>query len=154
MAQRSIPSILAGLKPALRRRRLCAASAAFADWQGRMDQLRAQAGKRNLVNTYVWDGDGGLRAEEQSFASTIEHSISTATLVGGSLGISGEVAAFGYKVSGSVVASGSPARGSGKTLSASRSLGSPSICPASSAMASPTCATPLVPGERSTATAS
>ncbi len=98
------------------------ASAAFADWQGRMDRLSAQAGKRNLVNTYVWDSDGGLRAEEQSFASTIEHSISTATLVGGSLGISGEVAAFGYKVSGSVVASGSLARSSGKTLSSSKSL--------------------------------
>lgn len=98
------------------------ASAAFADWQGRMDRLLAQAGKRNLVNTYVWDGDGGLRAEEQSFASTIEHSISTATLVGGSLGISGEVAAFGYKVAGSVVASGSLARSSGKTLSSSKSL--------------------------------
>lgn len=98
------------------------ASAAFADWQGRMDRLSAQAGKRNLVNTYVWDGDGGLRAEEQSFASTIEHSISTATLVGGSLGLSAEVAAFGYKVSGSVVASGSLARSSGKTLSSSKSL--------------------------------
>jgi hypothetical protein len=98
------------------------ASAAFADWQGRMDRLSAQAGKRNLVHTYVRDGDGGLRAEEQSFASTIEHSISTATLVGGSLGLSAEVAAFGYKVSGSVVASGSLARASGKTLSSSKSL--------------------------------
>ena len=55
------------------------AGAAFADWQLRMANIQTRAGKRNIVNTYVWDGDGGLRTEEQSFASTIEHSINTET---------------------------------------------------------------------------
>jgi hypothetical protein len=32
--------------------------------------------RSNIVNTYVWDADGGLRAEvQQSFASTAEHTI-------------------------------------------------------------------------------
>jgi len=62
-------------------RRYADRSAAFAatdgmrSWQKNMNQLRLRAGKRNIVNTYVWDADGGLRSEAQQFASTIEHSI-------------------------------------------------------------------------------
>jgi hypothetical protein len=40
-----------------------------------MENLQIRAGKRNIVNTYVWDADGGFHAEEQQFASTVEHSI-------------------------------------------------------------------------------
>lgn len=70
------------------------ATASFADWQRNMENLQVRAGKRNIVNTYVWDGDGGLHVEEQQFASTVEHSI------GGSfemdLGVGGEMSlAFG-----------------------------------------------------------
>ncbi len=51
------------------------ASDSFASWQKKMETLQIRAGKRNIVNTYVWDGDGGFHAEEQQFASTVEHSI-------------------------------------------------------------------------------
>ena len=51
------------------------AAACFAGWQRRMEDLQLRAGKRNIVNTYVWDADGGLRAEVQSFAGTAEHTI-------------------------------------------------------------------------------
>jgi hypothetical protein len=44
-------------------------------WQRNMERIRTYASKRNIVNTYVWDADGGLRTEAQSFANTIEHSI-------------------------------------------------------------------------------
>jgi hypothetical protein len=46
-----------------------------ADWQNQMDLLRDKARKRNIVNTYVWDADGGLRTETQQFASVVEHTI-------------------------------------------------------------------------------
>ena len=51
------------------------ASASFAAWQRTMESLQIRAGKRNIVNTYVWDADGGFHAEEQQFASTVEHSV-------------------------------------------------------------------------------
>jgi len=51
------------------------ATDSFAGWQKRMENILARSGKRNIVNTYVWDADGGLRAEAQSFASTAEHTI-------------------------------------------------------------------------------
>jgi len=47
----------------------------FAGWQKRMEGIQIRAGKRNIVNTYVWDADGGLRTEAQSFANTVEHTI-------------------------------------------------------------------------------
>ncbi len=68
------------------------ASSGFAGWQRRMENIQILAGKHNIVNNYVWDADGGLRAEAQNFANTIEHTI------GGSLsfsfGIGAEVRAF------------------------------------------------------------
>ncbi|MCG3139963.1 MAG: hypothetical protein HDKAJFGB_00895 [Anaerolineae bacterium] len=51
------------------------ASDSFHAWQKKMEDLQIRAGKRNIVNTYVWDADGGFHAEEQQFASAIEHSI-------------------------------------------------------------------------------
>lgn len=51
------------------------ASDSFHAWQKRMEDLQIRAGKRNIVNTYVWDADGGYHAEEQQFASMVEHSI-------------------------------------------------------------------------------
>jgi hypothetical protein len=57
------------------------ATNSFAGWQKRMEDLQIRAGKRNIVNTYVWDADGGLRTEQQSFANTVEHTI------GGSFGM-------------------------------------------------------------------
>jgi hypothetical protein len=51
------------------------ASDGFASWQRKLETLQIRAGKRNIVNTYVWDGDGGFHAEEQQFASTVEHSV-------------------------------------------------------------------------------
>lgn len=51
------------------------ASSKLADWQKRMEDIQIRSGKRNIVNTYVWDADGGLRAEAQSFANTAEHTI-------------------------------------------------------------------------------
>ncbi|MGB8690142.1 MAG: LamG domain-containing protein, partial [Microcoleus sp.] len=51
------------------------ATESFAGWQKRMEDIQIRAGKRNIVNTYVWDADGGLRTEAQSFANTVEHTI-------------------------------------------------------------------------------
>jgi hypothetical protein len=51
------------------------ASECFEKWQHKMESLQVRAGKRNIVNTYVWDGDGGFHAEEQQFASTVEHTV-------------------------------------------------------------------------------
>lgn len=65
------------------------ASDAFAGWQKKMERLQVRAGKRNIVNTYIWDGDGGLRIEAQSFASTVEHSI------GGSFAMNAGIGGFG-----------------------------------------------------------
>jgi hypothetical protein len=98
------------------------AGAAFADWQLRMENIQRKAGKRNIVNTYVWDGDGGMRAEEQSFASTIEHSINTELSHGGGGGASTDTAVFSFKFSLSLVGSRSKVEGSSKTLGLARSL--------------------------------
>ncbi|WP_309894609.1 LamG-like jellyroll fold domain-containing protein [Archangium sp.] len=98
------------------------AGAAFADWQLRMENIQRKAGKRNIVNTYVWDGDGGMRAEEQSFASTIEHSINTELSHGGGGGASTETAVFSFKFSLSLVGYRGKVEGSSKTLSLAKSL--------------------------------
>lgn len=66
------------------------ASVAFAGWQAKMEDLRIRAGKRNIVNTYVWDADGGLRSESQSFANTVEHSIGGSFKLNAGLGAEAE----------------------------------------------------------------
>ncbi|WP_438031091.1 LamG-like jellyroll fold domain-containing protein [Sorangium sp. So ce233] len=98
------------------------ASGAFSDWQHRMAGIQTKAGKRNIVNTYVWDGDGGLRAEEQGFASTIEHSISTETSHSGGGGFSSEASIYAFKYSISLVGSGGRVDANSKTLSTSKAL--------------------------------
>ena len=47
----------------------------LASWQKKMEAIQIRAGKRNIVNNYVWDADGGMRCESQSFANTAEHMI-------------------------------------------------------------------------------
>ncbi|HWN69325.1 MAG TPA: hypothetical protein VNM90_16910, partial [Haliangium sp.] len=98
------------------------AGAAFADWQIRMGNIQTRAGKRNIVNTYVWDGDGGLRTEEQSFASTIEHSTNTEWSHSGGAGGLADVAYSGFKFTLSLVGSGSEVHAMSKTLGLSKSL--------------------------------
>ncbi len=70
----------------------------FASWQQKMEDIQIRAGKRNIVNTYVWDGDGGLRSEAQSFASTIEHSIGGSFSLNAGLGAEGNFNALGAAV--------------------------------------------------------
>ena len=43
------------------------------EWQKKIDVLRKDAYTRNLVNTYTWDADGGIRIAEQSVANSIRH---------------------------------------------------------------------------------
>ncbi|MBW4569795.1 MAG: LamG domain-containing protein [Tolypothrix carrinoi HA7290-LM1] len=64
------------------------ATESFAGWQKRMENIQIRAGKRNIVNTYVWDADGGLRTEAQSFANTVEHTIGGSFSMGAGLGVS------------------------------------------------------------------
>lgn len=62
------------------------ASTAFDSWQRKMETLQVQAGKRNIANTYVWDGDGGWRAETQQFMNSIEHTVGASLNFNASLG--------------------------------------------------------------------
>ena len=98
------------------------ANAAFSDWQRRMEGLKAAAGKRNIVNTYVWDADGGLHAEEQSFASTIEHSITSETNDEGGAGLDTENEIAGFMFNISLIGSGGRSDANSKTLSTSSAL--------------------------------
>lgn len=63
----------------------------FAAWQQKMEDLLVKAGKHNIVNSYVWDANGGFRADTQQFASTIEHSVGSSVSYDASLGISLEL---------------------------------------------------------------
>jgi len=65
------------------------AMASFAGWQRNMENIQVRAGKRNIVNTYVWDADGGLRTEAQSFANTVEHTIGGSFAMNAALGMEG-----------------------------------------------------------------
>lgn len=63
----------------------------FSAWQQKMEDLRAKAGKHNIVNAYVWDADGGFRTDTQEFANTIEHTIGSTVSYDASLGLSLEL---------------------------------------------------------------
>ncbi len=78
------------------------ASTSFAAWQRTMESLQVRAGKRNIVNTYIWDADGGFHAEQQQFASTIEHSIGGSFDLSIALGGRAEVAISKVMVGASV----------------------------------------------------
>ncbi|GCL43475.1 LamG-like jellyroll fold domain-containing protein [Dolichospermum planctonicum] len=69
------------------------ATDSFAGWQKRMESIQIRSGKRNIVNTYVWDADGGLRTETQSFANTVEHTIGGSFSMNAGLGVEGKFAA-------------------------------------------------------------
>lgn len=73
------------------------ADSCFESWQKKMERLQILAGKRNIVNTYVWDADGGLRTEAQSFASTAEHTIGGSFSIGGALGIEGAIGISAFR---------------------------------------------------------
>lgn len=73
------------------------ASDCFAGWQRTMENIQIRAGKRNIVNTYVWDADGGLRTESQSFANTAEHTIGGSFSLNAGLGFEGAIGAGGFK---------------------------------------------------------
>jgi hypothetical protein len=98
------------------------ASEAFAAWQLQMTKIQTQAGKRNVVNTYIWDGDGGLRAEEQSFANTVEHSLGTTMINAGGSGWLHEVTLAKFRSELSLIGSGSSVASSSKSLNRSRTL--------------------------------
>ena len=67
-------------------------------WQTKMQDILIRAGKRNLVNTYVWDADGGLRTEAQSFANTVEHVIGGAFTMEAAFGGEGNFNVAGASV--------------------------------------------------------
>ncbi|MEO0932937.1 MAG: LamG-like jellyroll fold domain-containing protein, partial [Cyanobacteria bacterium J06641_2] len=74
------------------------ATESFADWQRKMEAIQISAGKRNIVNTYVWDADGGLRTEAQSFANTAEHTIGGTFSLDAALGLESQFGFFGAAV--------------------------------------------------------
>ncbi|MGG6242058.1 LamG-like jellyroll fold domain-containing protein [Nodosilinea sp. AN01ver1] len=89
-------------------------------WQQRLEQLLIDARKRNIVNTYVWDGDGGLRSETQEFADTIEQTIGGSFSLDGGLGITGFVQGLGVWVNLTALATAHITQVSTKTESRSR----------------------------------
>ncbi|HRI63166.1 MAG TPA: hypothetical protein PK156_02985 [Polyangium sp.] len=92
------------------------ADASFKAWQRKMERLQVLAGKRNIVNTYVWDADGGLRTETQSFANMAEHTIGGSFSVDGGLGaelqgnLGGPAAELTVLVNGSLTQTASKAQ--------------------------------------------
>lgn len=74
------------------------ASTCFESWQRKMEDIQIRAGKRNIVNTYVWDADGGLRSEAQSFASAAEHIIGGSFEFNAALGFEGKFQVLGAQV--------------------------------------------------------
>jgi len=98
------------------------ASESFAGWQKKMESLQIRAGKRNIVNTYVWDGDGGFHAEEQQFASTVEHTIGGSFELGFALGGELGFGVFGAKVECSAQAKVAMTQTMNKTEASSKGL--------------------------------
>lgn len=72
------------------------ATASFASWQRKMEDIQILAGKQNIVNTYVWDADGGLHSEAESFANTVQHTIGGSVSFGFSLGLGAYVNFSGF----------------------------------------------------------
>ncbi len=98
------------------------ATGAFAEWQQRMQSLLVRAGKRNIVNKYVWDADGGLRSETQSFANTVEHSVGCEISHEGGGGLGLDVQAAAFKLELNLIGSGSSAKSATKGLSQEKSF--------------------------------
>jgi hypothetical protein len=98
------------------------ASASFAKWQKRMEDIQVKAGKRNIVNNYVWDADGGLRSEAQSFANTVEHTIGGSFSMNAGLGFEGKFMAGGLGVELTAQATVNMTQTMNKTESRSKGL--------------------------------
>jgi len=98
------------------------ANAAFDEWQFRMENVLRKAGKRNIVNTYVWDADGGLHAEEQGFADTVEHSFNYEISHDSGGGLMTEFFNVAFKVTASLVGTGRKSDSRGQVLSQSKAL--------------------------------
>ncbi len=98
------------------------ANDAFASWQRRMEGLQIRAAKRNIVNTYVWDADGGIRSEEQSFANTIEHTIGGSYSLNATLGVDYNISIVGVKFELQAMKTWEMSQTLSKTESANRSF--------------------------------
>ncbi len=72
------------------------AAGAYDGWQQRMEDLQIRAGKRNIVNSYVWDGDGGWHVEKQQFANTVEHTVGASLNFNAGLGLELGILIFGF----------------------------------------------------------
>lgn len=97
-----------------------ATSAQLEAWQKRMEGLLTRAGKRNIVNTYVWDADGGLYAEQQSFASTIEHTIAGSFSMDWGAGLDMDVTVLNFNMMLTALYNGSMSQTLSKTESSSK----------------------------------
>ena len=60
-----------------------------------MENIQILAGKRNIVNTYVWDADGGIYSESQQFANTFEHTVGGSFSLDSALGFQSGFKLFG-----------------------------------------------------------
>lgn len=119
-----------------------------AGWQRRLEQLRVEARKRNIVNTYVWDGDGGLRSETQEFADTLEQTIGGSFSLDGSLGVTGFVQGGGVWVELTALATASITQVSTKTESRSRGFSLEVEVEGESRGITRLDDTPVIPGEK------
>jgi len=78
------------------------ATECFAGWQKKMENIQLLASKRNIVNTYVWDADGGFYSESQQFATIVEHTIGGSFSFTGALGLQfeeGSATLLGHSIS-------------------------------------------------------
>jgi|GEM_PF-458229 len=98
------------------------AASSFAAWQKKMENIQIRAGKRNIANTYVWDADGGLHAESQSFANTIEHTIGGSFTLDARLGGEGRLGVFGAKVELTALATANLTQTANKTQSRTKGM--------------------------------
>ena len=114
--KKEIDSKIARLKSKVR------ASSALEAWQERMENLQIRAGKRNIVNTYVWDADGGLRTESQSFANTVEHSVSGGVTDEGGGGASTDTQISAFKFELSLLGRGASTTEAGKAQTHDKSF--------------------------------
>ena len=119
-----------------------------AGWQRRLEQLLVEARKRNIVNTYVWDGDGGLRSETQEFADTIEQTIGGSFSLDGGLGITGFVQGGGVWVELTALATAHITQVSTKTESRSRGFSLEVELEGESRGITSLDDTPVMPGEK------
>jgi len=117
-------------------------------WQRQLEQIRVAARKRNIVNTYVWDGDGGLRSETQEFADTIEQTIGGSFSLDASLGITAFLETTGVWAELTALATASLTQVSTKTESRSRGFSLEVEVEGESRGITRLDDTPVIPGEK------